>query len=172
MFLKAYLKRYIDFLRRNLNWWWIFDVFIYRLSSLLVKRFCRGYSEALIHRCKNDENLHIFTSTYSKLLTHLWLISHLLRHYCLEFTFSQILNDCLTFPAENNDVSKRVNIVSKLMLAFYRCYVKFTLGQVCIKLNNYRRNWKRRFNGFPQPNLFYLKKANLSCTFAHSHCTL
>ena len=51
-----------------------------------------------------------------RMIKHLLLMSHSLPYYCLKFTFARLLTDCLMYPAENDDISKRINTFSKLML--------------------------------------------------------
>ena len=54
-------------------------------------------------------------------------------------------------PRKNADVRKKVNIFSKFILLFYRCYVQTTLHQACFKLNRYKRNKKGKFQWFTSP---------------------
>ena len=61
-----------------------------------------------------------------------------LPYWCLKFTFSRILTNCLICLAESADISKRANIFSKfLFINFTKLIFKVTLCQVCFKWNKY-----------------------------------
>ena len=129
---------------------WVISVGFLHFQSLL--RFMRsqfGYEEPMwlsllmqssflkIRFLIKSEIYMLISSQYC--VSHkLWLMSQLLPYCCLKHTVERILTDCLMCVTDNDDISKRVNILSKfLFIYFTKLIFKVTLCQVCLKLNTY-----------------------------------
>ena len=92
----CFILRRANLVRRHHSWW----------NRLFLK---------IIFLIKSES--HMLVSSWCCVWHHLWMISHLLPYYyCLKFMFVRPLTDCLMYPVENDDFSKRVNIFSKFML--------------------------------------------------------
>ena len=80
---------------------------------------------------------------------HLWLISHLLPYYRLKFTFTRLLTDCLMYPVENDNISKRVNIFLKLMLQMLQNLYLILFGPSLLHIDQMLKQLEKVFQWLP-----------------------
>ena len=133
---------------------------------------------------------HMLVSCLYCVWHHLWLLSHLLPYYYLKFTFTRLPTDCLVYPVENDDISKRVNIFSKFMLQMLQnlclilLWTKFASNWTNIKQirkdvpvapssSTYLTSKKTNFSRVPELTSFKLSWITISTTslkmFQYNH---